>query len=202
MRSIVSHAVLISFLPFALSCTTRIEPPARLEKGEVIALLDHGHHSTLVLPTSQHGAVRFAYGDWQYYALNKSGVFRGFAALLWPSQAALGRRVLPGPLTRENLLRRIPEGVEGVLLFRVEARLIEEMIKELDGIYEANRESRVLNLVFDLEFVHYPGAYSIFRNSNRVIGEWLMKLGCKLRGGAWFSKWEMISGRKAEISEK
>jgi hypothetical protein len=90
--------VLGALLALCLSgCTTVVVPPARVAEPARVALLDHGRHASLVLKTAESGMVRYAYGDWDWYAQGTTGAIEGSAAVLWPTRAALGRRRLPGP---------------------------------------------------------------------------------------------------------
>ena len=45
------------------------------------------------------GMIRYSCGDWDWYALRQTGLLERSAAILWPSQAALGRKQLPGPFS-------------------------------------------------------------------------------------------------------
>jgi len=184
--------ILIGSFPLLNSCATTIVPPTHLKQSERVALLDHGRHSSLILPDAGGKMIRYSYGDWQYYALEKTGVLQGSAALFWPSQACLGRRVLTGPVSPENIRHRVVIGIEKILLIHVEGKQIQDLRDHLDGIYMSNQETLIYNPAYDLEFVHHPDPYWIFHNSNQVIGKWLEKLGCSLQGLSLFSDWKVV----------
>jgi hypothetical protein len=61
----------------------------------------------------------------------------------------------------------------------------------LDSIFDANQESLIYNRGYDLEFVRYPRHYTIFRNSNWMVVDWLRQLGCQVRGLLLLSKWKV-----------
>lgn len=75
-------------------------------------MLDHGRHASLLMERADGSMVRYAYGEWEWYALGRTGPARAFAALFVPSEAALGRKELAGPLTPETARARVREGFE------------------------------------------------------------------------------------------
>lgn len=49
-------------------CVAHVQPP-RVERGaQKVFLVDHGRHPSLVLPHGEGRAVRYAYGDWKWFA--------------------------------------------------------------------------------------------------------------------------------------
>lgn len=172
-------------------CTTVVVPPVAPNAPRPVFLLDHGRHASLALPRGDGGMVRYSYGDWRYYAQVKTGFLRGSAAILWPTQAALGRRELPGPLEAAAVRRNVRVWSEQLYELIVDSLAIEALRFKLDSIYEANLESRIYNSAYDLEFVHHPRAYWAFHNSNQVVAGWLEELGCRVSGLALFSRWKL-----------
>jgi hypothetical protein len=138
--------------------------------------------------------VRYAYGDWAWFALRQTGVSEAAATVFGRTPAALGRRRMPGPLTAANLSARLRVETEEVLYLDVEARDARRLIADLDAIFEKNRAGRIDNEAYDLEFVPHPEDYSAFRNSNQIVGSWLEALGCRLDGAAVFASWRLASG--------
>ena len=179
-------------------CTTVVVPPVDPNVPRPVFLLDHGRHASLVLPRADGRIVRYSYGDWRYYAQVKTGVFRGSAAILWPTQAALGRRELPGPLEEAAVRRNVRVWSEQLYELIVDSVAIEALRVRLDSIYEANLESRIYNSAYDLEFVHHPRAYWVFHNSNQVVARWLEQLGCRVSGLALFSRWKLKPASERE----
>jgi hypothetical protein len=156
-----------------------------------VALVDYGHHPSLVIERSDGALIEYAYGDWEYFALGKDGVDEALAALFWPSQAGLGRKLFSGPVTVENIRRQLAARPQEVLVFDVEAARAESLVRRLERLFFAHISSRVYNPSFELEFVHHPDAYWAFHNSNQVTAKWLKALGCRLDGYALFSNWEL-----------
>ncbi|UCC81827.1 MAG: hypothetical protein JSW46_12545 [Gemmatimonadota bacterium] len=152
-------------------------------------LLDHGRHASLVLPGRDGGVVRYAYGDWRYYAQREMGVSEASAAVLWPTRAGLGRRQLRGPSAAASVRRQLGVWVEGLYEVIVDAGRIEALLIRLDSVHEANLETRIYNAAYDLEFVHHPSVYWALHNSNEVVAVWLKELGCRVRRPVIFSNW-------------
>lgn len=78
-------------------CAATIVPPSVVAEPAKVGVLDHGRHASLIVEVPGTPAmIRYSYGDWQWYALQKTGVTEATSAVLGPTQAALGRRELVG----------------------------------------------------------------------------------------------------------
>lgn len=182
---------LLTGLVCLIGCTNVVVPPPAPVQPSPVVLIDHGRHASLVLPGPDSGAVRYSYGDWRYYALNKTGFIETSSAALWRTQAGLGRRELSEPPTAAGVRRAVRVGIEDVYELTVESNELRRLRRRLDGIFRANLETRVYNGAYDLEFVHHPRPYTAIYNSNRVVALWLRDLGCRVRGPLLFSKWRI-----------
>jgi len=186
----VGRSVLAALL-LPASCATVVTPPAAPADPYAVFLLDHGRSSSLVLPRPDGRAVRYAYGDWAWYALGRTGVTEGSAALLWPSRAALGRRELPGPPTGPVIREQVAVEIDRLYELTVERGDVEQLAASLEATYEMNLHTRVHNPAADLEFVHHPRPYTGFHNSNTVVADWLRDLGCRVEGPRLFASWRV-----------
>ncbi|MFU8817065.1 MAG: hypothetical protein ACNA7W_17095 [Pseudomonadales bacterium] len=171
-------------------CSTTIIPRADVEQPATVYVVDKGRTPSLVIPSSGGGLVRYAYGEWHWYALRETGLFRGAAALLWPTRGALGRERLRGPATLSTVERHIP-GAEEIHPLTVELALVRELQQHLDGLYQAHRETEVYAHDVRLHFVHHPRRYSWFWNSNHMVAAWVRDLGCDTRGLSFLSQWDV-----------
>jgi hypothetical protein len=170
-------------------------PPAAVVEPARVAVLDHGRHTSLLLEVPGEAAmVRYAYGDWRWYALGQTGVFEGIAALSG-NKSALGRKRLPGPLTPETVPRRVTVGIEEALYLDAEARDVRRLVATLDGIFAANTAERIDNTAYGLEFVPHPEPYGAFNNSNQMVARWLEALGCRVDGSAVYADWKLARPR-------
>lgn len=179
------------------SCTTTITPPPRaaLTQPTAVAVLDHGRHTSLVVELPGEAAmVRYAYGDWNWYALGQTGAGNAVSAIVGGNQAALGRQRMPGPLTPDGLRQAMRVGYEDVFFLQADAGKVRELVARLDAAFAANAATRLHNPAVDLEFVHYPETYSALgNNSNQRIAEWLTALGCTIDGSAVTASWRLAS---------
>lgn len=171
-------------------CTTTIIPPPGLADPAPVFVLDHGRHSTVVLPRPG-GAVRYAYGDWTWYAQARTGVLAGSSGALVPSQAALGRRLLPGPLSEAGVRANVGVGVEAVHPVEVASARAEALRRDLEAVYRANLPTRHVNTFYHLDFVHHPEPYSASHNSNHKVAAWLRRMGCRVEGTAFWASWRV-----------
>lgn len=199
-----SHAVkqavksaLLMFLLFTAacasltSCTTTILPPRDPADPVSVFLLDHGRTPSLVVPAQPNTIVRYAYGDWDYYALRKNDLWHGIVALLWPTQGALGRMELTAPAQRDAVRRGVLVASEHIYELRVAREQADQLRAKLDGVFQSNRESLITNEPYGLNFVHHPKRYTYFYNSNHAVSDWLRQLGCEVKGPTFNSKWRV-----------
>jgi hypothetical protein len=191
---VVCTVVAVSLCTLA-ACTNRIIPPLAPLNPRPIFVLDHGRHATLVLTAADRRIVRYAYGDWQYYAQRKTGLRETSLAAVWPTPAGLGRRELQASATPEGVRAAVQVGIEQLYEVTVDARAISRLQATLDALFQAQRETWLYNAAYDLEFVPHPEAYTLMHNSNRVVAHWLRALGCRVRGLLLFSRWQVMRPR-------
>ena len=179
-------------------CVTTIIPPAEPLQPTAVFVVDHGRTASLVIPRADGSMLRYAYGDWNYYALGKTDLAHGIAALLWPTQGALGRAELEGPVTLPSVRRQVSsiEYVHPVSVAEARVRAFEQDMEEL---YRSALDTQVHNTAYGLSFVHHPKPYTYFGNSNHAVAEWLRTLGCTTRGLAFHSRWR-VQETGAEIA--
>ncbi len=173
-------------------CTSVIVPPADPAEPVRVLVLDHGRHSSLVLPAPDGGAVRYSYGDWDYYVLEQTDLASGLHALVRPSAAALGRQALPGPVQADAIRSQLRVQVVEALEVVVAAEATRRLYGELEALFAEGR-ARALhhNATIDVYFVPHPLDYTLAHNSNLVVGQWLEALGCTVRGRPLLSNWRV-----------
>jgi hypothetical protein len=185
--------VLVPLAAWALaSCATVITPPSSVSDPVDVFVVDHGRTTSLVLPAPDGALIRYAYGDWEWYALGKHGAWRGAAALFWPTEGALGRGLLTGPATIENVREQVP-APEEILSIAVERVRLIAFETRMQALYDAGRDTAVSNPEAGMTFVHHPQRYTIFRNSNHAVASWLRELGCETRGVTIGANWRVSS---------
>jgi hypothetical protein len=172
------------------ACATTVVPPADPANPATVYLLDHGLHSSLVLPGRDGVLVRYEYGDWAWTALNERGIGIAWRALFCPNQAALGRRELaPASPPASGRLQSVHVPIEHAYALSVDDDAVARLRAELDAIYEANIRTAITNSRYGLDFVHHPAPYTGRHNSNHVLADWLEALGCRINGPRWNARW-------------
>lgn len=177
----------------ACAATYVVAPPPLLPATAraPVAVLDHGRHSSLVIGLPDGRMVRYAYGDWRWYAEGKTGAAEGYAALFRETPSALGRRVMAGPLTAETLRRQVRVGIEDMLLLDVDAAAAQRLVAKLDEIAEAGRAHMLTNQQADLDFFPHPVPYTEAHSSNRVLAGWLREMGAEVEGDGLIADWKL-----------
>lgn len=183
-------AMALAATALLVGCANHVVPPAEVEEPTRVFLLDHGRHTSLVVSTPEGGLVRYAYGDWRFYAERKTGLRHATAALLWRTPGALGRRELRGPPTAEAVRARIPLVIVNLYALDVEQASVAALRDELDAMF-STAEQTVDTPETDLIFVPHPRAYTLRHNSNTAIAGWLTQLGCEVRGPAIIARWRI-----------
>lgn len=170
-------------------CAATIEP-LPVEPGmRAVFLLEHGRTSSLVLAREDGTLIRYAYGDWLWYAKKQTGFLRAFPTLFTETTATLGRRELSGPPTADNLRRQVPGEIAELYILRANPIRVDALICKLDTLFHRHSETLIYNESYDFEFVIHPEPYSLWHNSNHLVAEWLRHLGIGVSGTPIFGYW-------------
>jgi hypothetical protein len=183
-------ALALVWLSALAGCGTTIIPPLHVEEPVTVFVVDKGRTPSLVVPGRTGDLVRYTYGEWRWYALDETGAIRGIAALLWPTQGALGRAVLPGDPTLTTVWQQLP-AAEEILPVTVERGRVHAFAQRMEQRYAERRDTEVHAPHVRLHFVHHPRRYTWFWNSNHAVASWLRQLGCETRGLSYRSQWSV-----------
>lgn len=182
-------------------CTGKVSVPDRAADHRPVYLLAHGRHTSLVLTRADGALVRYAYGDWRWFAEGDTGALRALPTLFVATRGALGRQDL-GQISDE-LWDEMPGANRAALAARLyldparihplaaPATRIDRLLAELDAIFAVNADQRLYNAALGLEFVPDPQGYSLFANSNHRVQDWLHALGIEARGNPMFGRWQV-----------
>jgi len=183
----VNPVPFLALLALLNACTTSVTPPAGLTQAVSVYIVDHGRHSSLVIP-GETGWQRYAYGDWRWYAEGETGLLQGAAALFWPTPAGLGRQRLA---QLPDLTPALNVGFESLHEIRVEATSAAALASRLAALHEREEARRRFNSLYRLEFAAHPERYWVFNQSNGKVAEWLREMGCEVSRTALLARWRV-----------
>jgi len=154
-----------------------------------VVVVDHGYHSSLLLPAPEGGSVEYAFGEWAWFALNRDAWYHAFSTLCWPNRGALGRRLHAAPPAQVARAGSLP--CEEMLELEVERAKAGALQRRLEESFQGRIGTRVHNPLLGLDLVHGDDDYCFLVNCNHVLGRWLCELGCELGGTATFSSFRV-----------
>jgi len=183
---------LVAVLALVGGCKTTVVAPPAPRQPAVVYIIDHGRTSSLLLPDVQGGHVRYAYGDWTYYALARRGFLQGATAILLPTRATLGRMAYPAMRDRRDVRHYFGAKAQDLHPVAVEQARANRLKSRLDNQFVRYRLTLVRNEPYDMEFVWHPTPYTGANSSNRMVARWLRELGCEVEGAALFANWTVV----------
>lgn len=174
-------AISLFLLVFVGGCATSVYPQARPVRPVAVYVADYGIHSSLLLPVGDRKYVEYAFGDWNFAALNHCWPQDALGALLISFQSALGRRYITvAPCQTEPRPTNPPPHKLQVVY--VSQAQVERVEKELDARYHRDTRVVIHNPENDMEFVKDDEHYSVLNNCNHLTARCLRELGCDVRG--------------------
>lgn len=171
-------------------CTTTLVPPVEVERGTRVLVLDHGRHTSLVIRIAEQRSVRYAYGEWRWFAERRQGPLRVFPVLFWPTQGALGRRALRRAPSPDALQGHVPV-IREALSLEVPADAARALRARLDERFARAVDRAVTRPEYALTFVPDPRSYALTHNSNHAVARWLRELGVTVRGWPVLARWRL-----------
>lgn len=189
---IVCLSLSLSAMTFFAGCvTTTLYPPTDPEDPRAVFLIDHGRHSSLVISRLDGNLVRYAYGDWRYYADQDTGLASGAGALFWPTPATLARAELDGPPQLDSLRGQLRVGIEEIHVFEVSGGDADRLAEELDALHAEGKSVHQYVDAYDMTFAPHPDPYIWFNNSASVVASWLESMEVEVDGPALFASWRV-----------
>jgi hypothetical protein len=186
----VTRVALLFVLGTVAGCGgARITPPPSPIDPVPAFVVDYGRHSSVLLPSAGDGKLHeYAFGDFDWIALNRNKWYDALDALFASDSAALGHRTLelmedPEQLADAAVARR-------VLTFDVPRERVDRLLARLDARYRKRLATQVFNRASSLYFVRDDERYTWANNCNHVTARWLEALGCRLRGSRMTSKFK------------
>jgi hypothetical protein len=192
LRQLARYALLVIaviLLVWILSPAT-IVPPLNAAEPITIYVVDYGWHSRIVLPTGNDELIQYAYGDWNYFALNQQDWRNGLTALFIPSQGTLGRRKFSNLAEFKKI---IPQTDDSLLSLEVAQVKVTRLLKLLDERFHRQIETSIENPTTGLILVKDDQDYTLLHNSNHEVVTWLKDLHCQVHGFIMWSNFRVKS---------
>ena len=175
---------------FTLGCATRVYPPDPQTNFVQVHIANYGYHSSLILPEGD-SPVEYAYGDWEYFALNKGNLCQGAFALLMSDPGALGMRTLQSAESAEGILAQLD--AKRIYTLNVDPEKVKTLSANLHARYALHEDQKVYNSENQLTFVPDDKRYSLAFQCNSQVADWLTELGCRVPDAAFLSEFKIES---------
>ena len=169
-----------------------IEPPKRISDPVNVFVIDYGRHASLALPKEDTGLVEWSWGDWNWFALERTGPLEGLQALFASPRSTLSRRELAPVEADEELANRV--GAQEVLSLDVERERAMALLRHLEVRWLRRREEAVMHPSGRV-FVPDDARYSLFNNSVHELARWLEALGANVSGGGATANFKLRESR-------
>lgn len=186
---------LCCFALLATGCGTTVYPQPKPVRPEAVYVADYGIHSSLLLPNGDGRYVEYAFGDWNFAALNHCWPQDALGALLISFQSALGRRYLtlePG----QTAPRPVHPEAHRVQVIYASKADVERVVKDLDDRYRRGEKLVLHNPDNDMDYVKDSEHYSVANNCNHLTARCLREMGCDVRGMVVLSKFAVAPVQK------
>ena len=182
-------------------CTTTVIPPRDVADPTTVYLTDYGRHSSLLLRDPESKLLKeYAFGDWNWFAINKNTSGDAVEALLFSAGSTLGRRYLDAEDDIGDV--KLKTTAETISAFTASRAKVNRLMTRLDDIFASHQKTVTYNALMGLWFVRTPDSYSAWHNCNHVTTRWLHSLGCETRGLGAFSKFKVLSDAPAPATQR
>ena len=179
IRSFAAVA-LLTLVSFA--CTAVVTPPTDPLDAVEVFVLSEAIHTGVVLPPDPGSSgnpdeyVEFGYGDWGWWALADDSWYHSFAAGLWPTQGALGRRTFGAHSAAELRSRARWATLQPIMVSREKAVALR---RRLQAQFDGARKRVVVRRDVGFKFVPAE-SYTLLNNCADVAANWLEALDCEV----------------------
>ena len=164
------------------AATVSSRPPAVGAPMTAVYIADYGIHSSVLMPTGDRRRyVEYAFGDWNFAALNHCWPQDVLGALLVSFQSALGRRYIDAPPDGQapRPVHPSPHSIQAVY---ASATDVARVVREMDDRYRRHADDRRHNPENDMDYVRDDEHYSFANNCNHLTARCLREMGCDIRG--------------------
>lgn len=199
-RSTAATLLAVAVLAAALAgCAHRLTPPARVADPVPVFVVDYGQHASLALPHDGGPDLsEWSWGDWNWFAMGRTGVFDGVRALFASRGATLSRRIVSPAADADALRQRL--GAQQVLQLTVERARAAALEARLEARWRRGRGQAVTGQGGRV-FVPDPGRYWLGNNSVHELNRWLRALGVEVEGAGVTARYSLADPARANKAE-
>lgn len=196
----LNRVLTVLLLSLTGGCAATVYPVATPVQPTAVYLADYGIHSSVLLPAGDGRYVEYAFGDWNFAALNHCGPQDAVGALLVSFQSTLGRRFIPVQpgQAAPHPVHPTPHRVQLVYASRTD---VERLVRELDERYRRGAGDRRFNPDNDMDYVKDREHYWIANNCNHLTARCLREMGCDVRGLTMLSSFDVAPVQKELVTE-
>jgi hypothetical protein len=180
MGFVLVAAVLLAGLALG-GCQHVIRPPKDVADPVSVYVIDYGRHASLALPTDDSNLVEWSWGDWNWFALDRTGPLDGMRAVFASPRSTLSRRDLAPATDAPELAIRL--GATEALSLDVERAHARALLERLERRWQRRHDEAVTHPSGRV-FVPDDARYSLFNNSVHEVARWLEVLDADVSGMA------------------
>lgn len=180
-------------------CQHSIKPPESVRQPVRVFVIDYGRHASLALPKEDSRLIEWSWGDWNWYALERTGAAEGLQALFASPRSTLSRRELAPASDSRELAARV--GAEEVIGLEVERERANALQRRLEARWLRRRDQAVTHASGRV-FVPDDARYSLFNNSVHELARWLEALGAEVSGTGVTANFELRDTQTGATSER
>jgi hypothetical protein len=170
-------------------CSARIVPPAHVTDPVPVFVADYGRHSSILLPDEDGKLLEFAWGNYEWFAVNHNHASDAFVAMFCSRGSTLGIRWLKTAPERPDLRQVV--GCDHLLGFSASQTKAAALRRELTERVQRHWVTLVFNPWTDFSMVRDDEHYAMWHNCNHLTAQWLRELDCDVKGIALLSHFQV-----------
>ncbi len=192
-RSVLVLCILVLLAGIGIGgCQRVIRPPAAVSDPVSVYVVDYGRHASLALPAGDSSLVEWSWGDWNWFALERTGVLDGLRAMLASPRSTLSRRDVAPARDGQELATRL--GATEALAIEVERDRARALLERLESRWLQGHEEAVAHPDGRV-FVPDDARYSLFNNSVHEVARWLEALDVEVSGAGVTANFKVREAR-------
>jgi len=196
--------IALSMLALSATGCVSVYPQKVAVVPTAVYVTDYGIHSSVIIPNGDGRYVEYAFGDWNYAALNHDWPNDAFGALVISFKSTLGRRFIEMDPKELKPMPSHPKPERMQVVYNSQES-VEAVRRELDERYQRDLKKSSGKIVHNpenqMDYVPDDEHYSFYNNCNDLTARCLRKMGCELVGVVGFSKFQVVKVKQEFVSE-